>query len=122
MPPHGCDPDPSDFGRNYRTISASDVAQIKAQIEPSFTAIGLEVHTFKIAWYNALVAPEYSLKAYHDDTLALLVISTPSMFELAFLPFLGQTIEPSTLDASNVVYCDPIDKCMQHYFGALKQV
>lgn len=125
MPPHGCDsPEPTDSGHNYRAISANDVAQLRAQVEPSFAAIGLEVHTFKVAWYNALVAPEYSLKAYHDDTLALLVISRPSMFELAFLPFLAQTVESmsTTSDASNVVYGDPIDKCMQHYFGALKQV
>ncbi len=103
-------------------MSASEAVQLKQQCAPSFESIGLEVHCFKIAWYNALVAPEYSLN-YHDDTLAFLVISTPHMFELAFLPFLAEFIDPSTMaDASNALYRDPIDRCMQHYFATLKQV
>ena len=73
----------------------------------------------QIDWYNSLVAPEYSLD-FHDDTLAFLVISTPSMFEKAFLPFLADVIGPTTLESDAI--CDPIDKCMQHYFGLFKQV
>lgn len=122
MPPHGCDQEavyPDDS--RYRAMSASEAVQLKQQCAPSFESIGLEVHCFKIAWYNALVAPEYSLN-YHDDTLAFLVISTPHMFELAFLPFLAEFIDPSTMaDASNALYRDPIDRCMQHYFATLKQ-
>ena len=50
-----------------------------------------------------------------DDTLAVVVISTPSMFELAFLPFL----ESSGCQGLS----DPIDQCVkQHISTAVSQV
>ncbi|MEQ2205697.1 hypothetical protein XENOCAPTIV_009878, partial [Xenoophorus captivus] len=42
---------------------------------------------------------------YPDDTLALVVLSTPAMFERAFLPFLEQRGIQKP--------CDPVDQCVR---------
>lgn len=52
-----------------------------------------------------MLSPSFHLP-YPDDTLAVVVLSTPAMFEQAFLPFLEQRRiqKPS----------DPIDQCVRH--------
>jgi methylmalonic aciduria homocystinuria type C protein len=51
---------------------------------------------------------------YDADTLAVLIISTPDMFDLAFKPFICRQdcVGPR----------DPIDNCVAHYFSQIKQV
>lgn len=71
---------------------------------------------FKIEWYNTFVDNRFKLN--HDpNTFAVLVISTPSMFESTFLPFLFRKFknDPESLT-------DPIDKCMVDVFDTLKNV
>ena len=49
-----------------------------------------------------------------SDTLAFVIISTPSMFEKAFIPYV-KSISCSTER-------DPLDQCLIHYFDLVKQV
>uniref|UniRef100_A0A8C6SYZ1 Cyanocobalamin reductase / alkylcobalamin dealkylase n=1 Tax=Neogobius melanostomus TaxID=47308 RepID=A0A8C6SYZ1_9GOBI len=58
----------------------------------------------KIGWYNNVLPASLHL-SYPEDTLAVVVLSTPSMFEQAFLPFLE---EQSFQGLS-----DPIDQCVK---------
>ena len=67
--------------------------------------MGLEVHPFKMGWYNAKVEEAFRFPLHHD-TLSVLVISTPSMFEKLFLPFLME----ESFTAEKV---DPLDACIR---------
>lgn len=69
--------------------------------------------TLQIGWYNEQVKDVFRL-SYPADTLGLLVISTPDMFERAFIPFLKN-------EECNEIR-DPIDQCVVHYFNKVKQV
>jgi hypothetical protein len=51
---------------------------------------------------------------YPDDTTAFLLISTPSMFEKTFVPFL--------LNHQMEELRDPIDQCMLNFFRKISQV
>ena len=64
-----------------------------------------------MGWYNKLVGQTYHLQ-YPDDTLAYIVISTPSMFDKAFKPFVRRT------------KCneDPVDKCVAYHFSTTREV
>lgn len=53
--------------------------------------------------------------SYPEDTLGLLVISTPDMFERAFIPFVKHQEECDGIR-------DPIDQCVAHYFNKVKEV
>lgn len=59
---------------------------------------------FQVGWYNSVLAPSLHL-SYPDDILAVVVLSTPAMFERAFLPFLE---ERGCQGLS-----DPIDLCVR---------
>ena len=59
----------------------------------------------QVGWYNSLLPANFHL-AYPDDTLAVVVLSTPSMFEQAFLPFMEEK--------GCQVQSDPIDQCVKH--------
>lgn len=74
-------------------------------LQDSLCKLGFEVKPLKIGWYNHVLPASMHL-SYPEDTLAVVVISTPSMFEEAFLPFLE---EQSCLGLS-----DPIDQCVKH--------
>ena len=58
----------------------------------------------QVGWYNAVVTPPFRLP-YHEDTLAVLLISTPTMFEKLFVPFLSQK--------KHTLLLDPLDQCMK---------
>lgn len=61
----------------------------------------------QIGWYNEKVNEHYQL-SYSPDTLAVLLISTPDMFELLFKPYIaGKTLW--TLDI------DPLDSCVKNH-------
>lgn len=59
----------------------------------------------QVGWYNSMLPPTLRLD-HPDDTLALLVLSTPAMFEQAFLPF----VEERGYEGLS----DPIDQCVKH--------
>ncbi|XP_035269745.1 cyanocobalamin reductase / alkylcobalamin dealkylase isoform X1 [Anguilla anguilla] len=82
-----------------------DVGGIRGVLCDTLTPLGFEVYPFKIGWYNAVLSSSLHLP-YSDDTLAVVVLSTPSMFERAFRPFLES--------GSCVGVNDPIDQCIRH--------
>ncbi|CAF3220732.1 unnamed protein product [Rotaria socialis] len=78
---------------------------IYALLQNNLTEPGFEVYPFLISWYNSIVDPLFRLSTYDDDTVAFLVVSTPSMFEKTFLPY--------ALDSSKDLSRDPIDCCVK---------
>ncbi|KAM9435471.1 cyanocobalamin reductase / alkylcobalamin dealkylase isoform 2-T2 [Clarias gariepinus] len=84
-------------------MSSDTVLNVVEPLRESLTPLGFEVYPLKIGWYNAVVSPAHQLY-YSADTLALVVLSTPSMFEKVFLPFL------QTGCCEDVR--DPIDQCV----------
>ncbi|XP_060081184.1 cyanocobalamin reductase / alkylcobalamin dealkylase-like [Ylistrum balloti] len=85
---------------------------VVSAVRSNLVDVGFEVHPFKIGWYNEYVDKPYVLP-YDPDTLAVLVISTPRMFEEAFKPFVCRQ------------HCegikDPIDECVAHHFKLVKE-
>ncbi|KAK7888972.1 hypothetical protein WMY93_024532 [Mugilogobius chulae] len=84
------------------TVNVENVIKL---LEESLCKLGFEVKPLKVGWYNHVLPASLHL-SYPEDTLAVVVLSTPSMFELAFLPFLE---EQSCQGLS-----DPIDQCVRH--------
>jgi len=94
-------------------MEAEKVKTSQFQLENILVPQGFELHPFLTGWYNEQVSPKFRLE-YPDNTLAFVAISTPSMFEKAFLPFLSSQ--------SRSGLHDPIDECMLHYFSKVKEV
>ncbi|XP_005795738.2 methylmalonic aciduria and homocystinuria type C protein isoform X1 [Xiphophorus maculatus] len=89
------------------TMAASS-ASVEGVIGPlgsCLTKLGFEVCPLKVGWYNSVLPPSFHLP-YPDDALAVVVLSTPAMFEQAFLPFL----EHSSIQKPS----DPVDQCVRH--------
>lgn len=72
--------------------------------------IGFEVHFFKVEWYNEKVSSAFHLK-YKNDTLCAVVLTLPSFFEKAFLPFL--VLESQSQNKSTTK--DAVDRCISFY-------
>ncbi|XP_005732249.1 cyanocobalamin reductase / alkylcobalamin dealkylase isoform X1 [Pundamilia nyererei] len=87
-------------------MAASNVSveNVRRLLNDSLTNLGFEVYPLKIGWYNSVLPPTLHL-SYPDDTLAVVVLSTPAMFEDAFLPFLEQRCYQGLND--------PIDQCVR---------
>ncbi|MEQ2167348.1 hypothetical protein GOODEAATRI_003240 [Goodea atripinnis] len=86
---------------------AASPASVESVIRPlgsCLTKLGFEVYPLKVGWYNSVLPPSLHLP-YPDDTLAVVVLSTPAMFEQAFLPFLEQRGIQKP--------CDPVDQCVR---------
>jgi len=90
----------------------NDAGSLNEAVNQIMSTFGFESHPFLVDWYNQLVSDKFKLD-YDGDTVACILISQPSMFEKAFLPFLRQEY-----DAKEVR--DPIDQCMLHYFSIAK--
>ncbi|KAF7661864.1 hypothetical protein LDENG_00251520 [Lucifuga dentata] len=84
----------------------SNVEGITGRLKDILSRLGFEVYPLKVAWYNSVLASSHHL-SYPEDTLAVVVLSTPAMFEQAFLPFMEQM-------SCKGLY-DPIDQCVKHY-------
>ncbi|KAG8437034.1 hypothetical protein GDO86_007932 [Hymenochirus boettgeri] len=85
---------------------------LKEQLQKVLDPFGFEVYPFKIGWYNAVLEPTFYL-SYNEDTLAFVILSTPSMFEKAFKPFLNeQKLEHVR---------DPIDQCVAYHMSLVKE-
>ncbi|XP_044056776.1 cyanocobalamin reductase / alkylcobalamin dealkylase [Siniperca chuatsi] len=85
--------------------STVNVEGITGLLEDCLSKLGFEVYPLKVGWYNSVLLPSLRL-AYPDDSLAVVVLSTPAMFEQAFLPFME---ERGCQGLS-----DPIDQCVKH--------
>ncbi|XP_051952136.1 cyanocobalamin reductase / alkylcobalamin dealkylase [Xyrauchen texanus] len=85
--------------------SSKDVQECIESLRESLKSHGFEIYPFKVGWYNAVTSQAHHV-SYPTDTLAVVVLSTPSMFERAFLPFLqSQSCEGVR---------DPVDQCVSH--------
>ena len=67
----------------------------------------------KVGWYNAILQPAFHLP-YSDDTLAFVVLSTPSMFDKALKPFVNK-------ERLKIIR-DPVDQCVSHHLLRVKEV
>uniref|UniRef100_A0A8D0EK72 Cyanocobalamin reductase / alkylcobalamin dealkylase n=1 Tax=Strix occidentalis caurina TaxID=311401 RepID=A0A8D0EK72_STROC len=66
----------------------------------------------KVGWYNAILQPAFHLP-YPDDTLAFVVLSTPSMFDKALKPFVNK-------ERLKMIR-DPVDQCVSHHLSRVKE-
>ncbi|XP_008305442.1 cyanocobalamin reductase / alkylcobalamin dealkylase isoform X2 [Cynoglossus semilaevis] len=78
-------------------------------LKDTISELGFEVYPLKVGWYNALLPASLRL-AHPDDTLAVVVLSTPAMFEQTFLPFME--------DGGFQGLTDPIDQCVKQCISA----
>ena len=92
--------------------------EIVSKLERESRTLGLEVSPFKIGWYNEAVANKKFEFPDEPDTLAFIIISTPSMFEKAFLPFLVEEVAEET----SFEIRDPLDRCMNKTFLHLSKL
>ncbi|KAM8930896.1 cyanocobalamin reductase / alkylcobalamin dealkylase [Pelodytes ibericus] len=86
--------------------------ELQGRLQEILQPCGLEVYPFQIGWYNAVLDPVFHLP-YPADTLAFVVLSTPSMFEQAFKPFLSKNKLQSLRD--------PIDQCISYNMSLAKE-
>lgn len=86
--------------------------EVSAVLSCECAGRGMSSHPFLLGWYHDRVATTFHFP-YSEDTLAILLISTPSMFEDLFLPFL---CSPHYTHS----HLDPIDQCFKHFFSHLK--
>ena len=89
-----------------------DLHQVKGTLERGCEVVGLNAHPFLVDWYNDSVVSERFQLQYPRGTVAFLLLSTPSMFEKLFLPYVTST---------DYVPCqlDPLDQCMKQFFFTL---
>jgi len=75
-----------------RDLSTVELAALEVELRQGTEKLGFEAHPFKVGWYNESVGEKFTLP-YPADTLAFVIISKPSMFEKAFLPFIAENLE-----------------------------
>ncbi|KAF7203431.1 cyanocobalamin reductase / alkylcobalamin dealkylase [Nothobranchius furzeri] len=84
--------------------SCVNVDTVLGLLDSCLSKLGFEGYPLKVGWYNAVLPPCLHL-SYPEDTLAVVLLSTPAMFEQAFLPFMEQK---SCQELS-----DPVDQCVR---------
>ncbi|XP_040895446.1 cyanocobalamin reductase / alkylcobalamin dealkylase [Toxotes jaculatrix] len=82
-----------------------NVENVTGLLQDCLSKLGFEVYPLKVGWYNSVLSPSLRLP-FPDDSLAVVVLSTPAMFEQAFLPFMEQR--------GCQGLSDPIDQCVKH--------
>ena len=91
------------MGTEGEVLCESEVAALAAEVEGELLAgCGLEIHPFLTGWYDELVGEKFHFDR-PPDTLALLVISQPAMFERTFLPYLAATPRDKLHDPIGIV-------------------
>jgi len=88
--------------------------KLQCDLNRILNEFGLECHPFKVEWYNQHVNKGFELN-YDDDTLAFVVISTPSFFEKKVLPFV---LDCSETDSKT----DYLDQCVTDCLTSTSQV
>ena len=72
----------------------------------------------QVGWYNEPGTMEEKYKlSVPDDTLGVLVLSIPDMWEKAFIPF-AKKQDWDNWNKEN----DPLHECMIHHFDKVKKV
>ena len=81
-----------------------------------------ECYPFRVGWYNSIVDVKFKLNL-HDDTLSILVINTPAMFETVFLVDLFKRYKNTMKSEDSLENLnDPLDECLSRLFENVKQV
>ncbi|XP_078327892.1 uncharacterized protein LOC111115434 [Crassostrea virginica] len=88
---------------------------ILQRMEEMLVSLGYEIYPFKVGWYNQPIEEKYKLP-FPDDTLAVLVISTPDLWEKAFIPF-AKNQDLDNWDNER----NPLHECMIYHFDQVKQ-
>ena len=70
----------------------------------------------QVGWYNGPIEEKYKL-SYPDDTLGVLAISIPDMWEKAFIPFAKEQDWDNWNNENN-----PLHECMIYNSDKVKQV
>uniref|UniRef100_A0A8C4NIU0 Cyanocobalamin reductase / alkylcobalamin dealkylase n=1 Tax=Eptatretus burgeri TaxID=7764 RepID=A0A8C4NIU0_EPTBU len=78
---------------------------LRQQLSP----LGFECYPFQVSWYNEQVVSAFHLQQ-PPGSLAVLVLSTPAMYDRAFLPFLEGLKERMEAPPR-----DPVDSCVAFY-------
>ena len=99
-------------------IREDEYENIVTKLEEEAQVMGLETYPFKIGWYNNALNDKRFEIPDDPETLAFIVISSPSMFEKTFLPYL----ENEGTDGKNSEIKDPLDRCMKEAFARLAQL
>ncbi|XP_039266627.2 cyanocobalamin reductase / alkylcobalamin dealkylase-like [Styela clava] len=103
-----------------------DFETVRSTLQRYFGSIGMEIHPFKIDWYNNMVGNPFKLQ-FDPDAIGFVVISSPSMFEKAFVPYIknehdttnSQVKKRNNQDAYS--QRDPLDSCLIHHFNEAKR-
>ena len=93
-------------------MSVMTAEEVLRRLHERCSGKGLECHPFKIQWYNDIVQPVFRLN-YDPETLAVLLVSCPSMFELLLVPYLSSpSFKPGQLD--------PLDQCVRDEMTSMR--
>lgn len=69
-----------------------DLQQVQATLDAKCDGLGLSCHPFLVGWYNSRVSqPSFHLP-YSHDTLAMVVLSSPIMFERVLFPIYAHLV------------------------------
>lgn len=91
-----------------------EVEEVIGVLQSRCEGTGVTCHPFLLGWYHDRVAPPFHFP-WGEDTLAVLLISTPSMFERLFIPYLRSSHYSHTV-------LDPLDQCFKHFFSQLRDL
>ncbi|CAJ0938195.1 unnamed protein product, partial [Mesorhabditis belari] len=92
-----------------------DFEEVRQKVQSLLPAEqGFEVYPFRIGAYNASVTKEFYL-SYDSDSLGLLVLSTPNMFDVAFKEWISeQATKSETLESLTEDVKNPIADFLNH--------
>ncbi|XP_078329182.1 cyanocobalamin reductase / alkylcobalamin dealkylase-like [Crassostrea virginica] len=88
---------------------------ILQRIREMLVPLGFEIYPFKVGWYNEPIEKKYKLPCKYD-TLGVLVLSIPDMWEKAFIPFAKKQDWANWNKEKN-----PLHECMIYNFEKAKQ-
>lgn len=91
------------------------VEEVIGRLKRRCEGTGVSCQPFLLGWYHSKVGVPFHFQQYSADTLAVLLFSTPSMFELLFLPYLRSPRYGYGL-------LDPLDQCFKLFFSELKDL
>ena len=93
-------------------MTVDEVSSFNKDLNYFLSTYGLECESFLVGWYNDQVS-KYFYLPYAYNTVACVIISKPSMFEKALIPYLKEIYQEDEVE--NKVK-DPVDQCMAHTF------
>lgn len=99
-------------------LSDKEYQEILLKLDSEGSRFGLEIIPFKTEWYNNAITDKTFAFTDAPNTLAFIVISTPSMFEKAFLPYIAREAS----DSEHFGIKDPLDTCMKNTFLYLSKL